>query len=82
VTGGSKQRSRRRASEPTPRPVQQVTRHEAGSSPARGLYSSVKNRLSVLFQKINVADRTQAAIYAITHGLAPIEVAGAHGSQN
>ncbi|MCC6178112.1 MAG: response regulator transcription factor [Chloroflexi bacterium] len=36
--------------------------------------STVKNRLSVLFQKINVADRTQAAIYAITHGLAPIEM--------
>jgi DNA-binding NarL/FixJ family response regulator len=33
--------------------------------------STVKNRLSVLFQKIDVADRTQAAIYAITHGLAP-----------
>lgn len=37
--------------------------------------STVKNRLSVLFQKINVADRTQAAIYAITHGVAPVEVA-------
>ena len=36
--------------------------------------STVKNRLSVLFQKINVADRTQAAIYAITHGLAPIDM--------
>jgi DNA-binding NarL/FixJ family response regulator len=35
--------------------------------------STVKNRLSVLFQKIGVADRTQAAIYAITHGIAPIE---------
>ena len=34
--------------------------------------STVKNRLSVLFQKIDVADRTQAAIYAITHGLAPL----------
>ncbi len=33
--------------------------------------STVKNRLSVLFQKIDVTDRTQAAIYAITHGLAP-----------
>jgi len=33
--------------------------------------STVKNRLSVLFQKIDVGDRTQAAIYAITHGLAP-----------
>jgi DNA-binding NarL/FixJ family response regulator len=33
--------------------------------------STVKNRLSVLFQKIDVADRTQAAVYAITHGLAP-----------
>ena len=36
--------------------------------------STVKNRLSVLFQKINVADRTQAAIYAITHGVAPVDV--------
>jgi two-component system response regulator DegU len=34
--------------------------------------STVKNRLSVVFQKIGVADRTQAAIYAITQGLAPI----------
>ena len=43
--------------------------------------STVKNRLSVLFQKINVADRTQAAIYAITHGLAPIEMASQPGTQ-
>ena len=28
--------------------------------------------MSVVFQKIGVADRTQAAIYAITQGLAPI----------
>jgi DNA-binding NarL/FixJ family response regulator len=34
--------------------------------------STVKNRLSVLFQKIGVSDRTQAAIYAITNGLAPL----------
>jgi DNA-binding NarL/FixJ family response regulator len=33
--------------------------------------STVKNRLSVLFEKIGVQDRTQAAIYAITHGIAP-----------
>lgn len=33
--------------------------------------STVKNRLSVLFEKIAVQDRTQAAIYAITHGLLP-----------
>jgi DNA-binding NarL/FixJ family response regulator len=33
--------------------------------------STVKNRLSVVFQKIGVADRTQAAIYALTQGLAP-----------
>ena len=33
--------------------------------------STVKNRLSVLFEKIGVLDRTQAAIYAITHGIAP-----------
>lgn len=32
---------------------------------------TVKNRLSLLFQKIGVADRTQAAIYAIRCGLAP-----------
>lgn len=42
--------------------------------------STVKNRLSVLFQKINVADRTQAAIYAITHGLAPIDMVPQQGS--
>ena len=44
--------------------------------------STVKNRLSVLFQKINVADRTQAAIYAITHGLAPIEFSPQAGGIN
>jgi DNA-binding NarL/FixJ family response regulator len=42
--------------------------------------STVKNRLSVLFQKINVADRTQAAIYAITHGLAPIDMTSQQGA--
>jgi DNA-binding NarL/FixJ family response regulator len=42
--------------------------------------STVKNRLSVLFQKINVADRTQAAIYAITHGLAPIDLTSQPGA--
>ena len=42
--------------------------------------STVKNRLSVLFQKINVADRTQAAIYAITHGLAPIDMTSQSGA--
>jgi len=31
--------------------------------------STVKNRLSILFQKLDVKDRTQAAIYAMTHGL-------------
>jgi len=36
--------------------------------------STVKNRLSVLFEKISVLDRTQAAIYAITHGIAPTAV--------
>jgi DNA-binding NarL/FixJ family response regulator len=36
--------------------------------------STVKNRLSVLFEKIHVMDRTQAAIYAITHGIAPTAV--------
>ena len=34
--------------------------------------STVKNRLSVLFQKIGVSDRTQAAVYAITNGIAPL----------
>ncbi len=38
--------------------------------------STVKNRLSMLFLKLGVADRTQAAIYAITHGLAPLELVG------
>ena len=33
--------------------------------------STVKNRLSVLFEKIGAQDRTQAAIYGITHGLVP-----------
>lgn len=31
--------------------------------------STVKNRLSILFQKLDAKDRTQAAIYAMTHGL-------------
>lgn len=31
--------------------------------------STVKNRLSILFQKLDVKDRTQAAIYAMSHGL-------------
>ena len=34
--------------------------------------STVKNRLSQVFSKIGVADRTQAAIWAITHRLAPV----------
>jgi DNA-binding NarL/FixJ family response regulator len=33
--------------------------------------STVKNKLSLLFEKIQASDRTQAAIYAITHGLLP-----------
>jgi two-component system response regulator DegU len=37
--------------------------------------STVKNRLSVVFQKIGVADRTQAAVFAIKHGLTPLEEA-------
>jgi DNA-binding NarL/FixJ family response regulator len=41
--------------------------------------STVKNRLSMLFLKIGVADRTQAAIYAIRHGFAPLEPVGAPG---
>jgi two-component system, NarL family, response regulator LiaR len=41
--------------------------------------STVKNRLSMLFLKIGVADRTQAAIYAIRHGFAPLEPASALG---
>jgi len=35
--------------------------------------STVKNRVSVLFQKIGVNDRTQAAIYAIGHGVIPLQ---------
>ncbi len=34
---------------------------------------TIKNRLSVLFAKLNVRDRTQAAVYAITHGVMPQE---------
>ena len=33
--------------------------------------STVKNKLTVLFSKIDVADRTQAAIFALRHGLLP-----------
>lgn len=42
--------------------------------------STVKNRLSMLFLKIGVADRTQAAIYAIRHGFAPLEPVGTQGT--
>lgn len=31
--------------------------------------STVKNKLSVLFQKVDAKDRTQAAIFAMSHGL-------------
>ncbi len=34
--------------------------------------STVKNRLSHLFDKLGVKDRTQAAIYALSHGLIPV----------
>lgn len=34
--------------------------------------STVKNRLSLLFEKLEVKDRTQAAIYALSHGLIPL----------
>lgn len=34
--------------------------------------STVKNRLSHLFEKLGVKDRTQAAIYALSHGLIPL----------
>ena len=34
--------------------------------------STVKNRLSLLFEKLGVKDRTQAAIYALSHGLIPM----------
>lgn len=34
--------------------------------------STVKNRVSVILQKLGVSDRTQAAIYAISHGVAPV----------
>ncbi|HEY2595555.1 MAG TPA: response regulator transcription factor [Chloroflexota bacterium] len=39
--------------------------------------STVKNRLSVLFEKIGVQDRTQAAIYAVRHGIDPTTPANA-----
>ena len=54
-----------------------LARGESNKAIARELdvaESTVKNRLSVLFEKIGVLDRTQAAIYAITHGIAPTAV--------
>ena len=33
--------------------------------------STVKNQLSPLFRKLGVQDRTQAAVYALAHGLVP-----------
>lgn len=35
---------------------------------------TVKNYLSIIFQKLNIRDRTQAAIYALRHGLIPDEM--------
>lgn len=34
---------------------------------------TVKNYLSVIFQKLGIRDRTQAAIFAFRHGLIPVE---------
>lgn len=34
---------------------------------------TVKNYLSVIFQKLNIRDRTQAAIFAFRHGLIPLD---------
>ena len=34
---------------------------------------TVKNYLSIIFQKLNIRDRTQAAIFAFRHGLIPID---------
>lgn len=70
---------------PVPRPVASLTPRErevlalvaAGRSNreiARQLSvaeKTVKTHLSSLFRKLGVADRTQAALYAVTHGLAP-----------
>ncbi len=33
---------------------------------------TVKNHISNIFKKIKVTDRTQAAVYAIKHGIAEI----------
>ncbi len=35
---------------------------------------TVKNYLSIIFQKLNIRDRTQAAIYALRQGLIPDEM--------
>jgi DNA-binding NarL/FixJ family response regulator len=45
--------------------------------------STIKNRLSLLFEKLDVKDRTQAAIYALSHGLIPLsdDDKGGHGSE-
>jgi two-component system, NarL family, response regulator DegU len=45
--------------------------------------STIKNRLSLLFEKLDVKDRTQAAIYALSHGLIPLSDDGkdGHGSE-
>ncbi len=34
---------------------------------------TVKNYLSIIFQKLNIRDRTQAAIFALRHGLIPVD---------
>jgi DNA-binding NarL/FixJ family response regulator len=34
---------------------------------------TVKNYLSIIFQKLNIRDRTQAAIFAFRHGLIPLD---------
>jgi DNA-binding NarL/FixJ family response regulator len=34
---------------------------------------TVKGYVSVVFDKLDVSDRTQAALYAVRHGLAPLQ---------
>jgi len=53
----------------TPKETEVLGLVGAGLSNSQIAQSTIKNRLSVIFSKIGVEDRTQAAIYALTHGL-------------
>jgi two-component system nitrate/nitrite response regulator NarL len=58
--------------------ISRVVRGESNKQIANALgltESTVKGRIKVLLQKINATNRTQAAIWALNHGLAQLPTA-------